>query len=96
MRGFCRFILRFQRNRSGVVAVITAMCLPIFIGFSALALDMSYAYWMRNQLQIAADSSALAGASQLEFDKATITAEAIQYAQINIDAQGRSSSSRLH
>ena len=84
MRTTGRLLRQFSRDRSGVVAVITAVSLPVFIGFSALAIDLSYAYWIRNQLQIAADSSALAGVSQVQLDEATVKAEAIIFAQFNM------------
>ncbi len=65
-----------------------AITLPALVAFSALAIDMSYAYWTRTQLQHAASAAALAGASQLNgpADTAiTVKAEAIAYANLNMD-----------
>ncbi len=39
--------------------------LVVFIGFTALAIDVGYMMVARNQLHNAADASALAGARQL-------------------------------
>ena len=79
-----RLLRQFSRDRCGVVAVMTAVSLPVFVGFSALAIDLSYAYLIRNQLQITADSSALAGVSQVQLDEATVKAEAMEFAQLNM------------
>jgi len=50
------------RNEDGVMAVVFAMCLPVFLVCAALAIDMGYAYWKRNIVQVDASVSALAGA----------------------------------
>ena len=51
------------RNEDGVMAVVFAMCLPVFLVCAALAIDMGYAYWKRNIVQVDASVSALAGSS---------------------------------
>lgn len=53
------------RDRRGVVAVIVTIMLPVFIGFAALAIDMSYARWTRTELQHTASAAALAGVLDL-------------------------------
>ena len=58
----------------------------MLVGFSALAVDMGYLYWMKNRLQVTADAAATAGASQLGVDEATVKAEAIAYAAKNLPA----------
>jgi Flp pilus assembly protein TadG len=55
-------ILTGQR---GVVLILVALSLFVLLGFAAFAIDFGYAYVVRNQLQNAADASALAGASVL-------------------------------
>lgn len=74
-------------DRRGAFAPMTALVLTIVIGFGALTIDMGYNYVMRNRLQVTADSSALAGASQLEFlpDQTLVVAEALDYADRNMD-----------
>lgn len=53
-----------QRQR-GSVAVLVAMLLPVFMGISGFAIDRSYAYLVRKQMQNDADAAALAGARRL-------------------------------
>jgi len=52
-------------DESGVIAIIFAIMLPVFIGFAALAIDMAYSYKVRNTTQVAASAASLAGVSQL-------------------------------
>jgi len=53
------------RDERGVVAVIFAIMLPVFVALAALSIDMSYAYKTRNVTQVTASAAALAGVSQL-------------------------------
>jgi hypothetical protein len=53
------------------------------IGFAGLAVDMSYFYAVRNQMQTSADSAALAGAIRMS-NVADMKMEAKKYAQMNI------------
>ncbi len=82
--GTKRGSLAMWRDQDGISAIVFAIFLPALVAFTALAIDMSYAYWTRTQLQHAASSAALAGASQLNVDEATVKAEAIVYANINL------------
>ncbi len=59
---------RFLNSRDGAVLVFVALGMTVFIGFTALSLDMGYAYWARTKLQIAASTGALAGALDLRDD----------------------------
>ena len=52
-------------DESGVIAIIFAICIPLFVGLAALAIDMAYGYKVRNTVQVAASAAALAGVSQL-------------------------------
>ncbi len=49
-------------NQKGAVIVIVAGLMVAFIGMAALGLDLGHLYLVRNELQNAADSGALAGA----------------------------------
>ena len=51
------------RRRRAIVAVKVAVMSTVLIGFAALSIDLSMMYLVRGELQAAADSSALAGAS---------------------------------
>lgn len=72
-----------RRGESGAVAVIVVLCLTVFIGFTALVVDMGYLYNVRRQLQAAADAAALAGCQELINGKieAEVLAEAEKYAE---------------
>ena len=52
-------------NESGVVFVLVLLFLPVMIGFMALAMDVGHYMVARNELQNAADATALAGANNL-------------------------------
>jgi Flp pilus assembly protein TadG len=54
-----------EPRRKGAAAVTVTISLPFLIGFAALSIDMGYLYNVQSELQAAADSSALAGASGL-------------------------------
>jgi Flp pilus assembly protein TadG len=53
------------RGRRGIAAVMFGIMLPVFIGLTALAVDVSVIALARNQLSTAADAAALAGAMKL-------------------------------
>ena len=50
---------------SGAVAVITAIALVVICGAAALAIDLGHLVSVKNELQIAAEASALGGARAL-------------------------------
>ncbi len=81
-----KFLKDFARSESGTVYVWVAAGLFAFVGMAALAVDMSFAYVLRNNLQIAADSAALAAVSQLP-DEAAGLAEAKAYAANNMSVE---------
>jgi type II secretory pathway pseudopilin PulG len=58
-------------DESGAIAIIAAITLPLFLGFAAIAIDLSHLYVVRNELQNAADAGALAGARVLYDDEGT-------------------------
>ncbi len=80
---FVRFFRDFRRNQQGNVLVILGVSLGVIAGVGGLAIDMSYAYVLRGQLQRTADAAALAGVSQLPDETAART-EALQYADQNM------------
>lgn len=55
-----RFLRQFRNDRSGVVALLFALCLVPFLGLVALSVDYGYALMVRTQLNNAADAAALA------------------------------------
>lgn len=52
-------------NNKGITIVLVAILLFVLVGFVGLALDVSYMYVVKGQLQNAADAGALAGAAKL-------------------------------
>lgn len=50
-----------ERSESGYVAVFVALCLPLFIGMCALAIDVANWHFRGQQIQKAADNASLAG-----------------------------------
>src|SRR4051812_30378538 len=64
MRGLLRRVGRL-RERRGIAAVMFGVLLPVFLGLTALAVDVSVIALARNQLNTAADAGALAGAMKL-------------------------------
>ncbi len=85
--GIRRCSLAVWHDQAGISAIVLAIFLPALVAFTALAIDMSYAYWTRTQLQHAASAAALAGASQLNAPtntEALVKAEAIDYANHNL------------
>lgn len=63
------------QHESGAVALVTALCLTIFMALLALVLDIGHLLNVRGELQNAADASALAGAQAfLPADSSAIVA----------------------
>jgi len=55
-----RLGLASTRHEKGVIAILIALLLPIIIGFGAFAVDFSYRFLVRSELQNAADATAIA------------------------------------
>ena len=60
------------QNNHGVTAIIVGITMTALIGFAALAVDLGHLYVVKNELQNAADSGALAGARVLYNDGGTV------------------------
>ncbi|MFC4172917.1 pilus assembly protein TadG-related protein [Microvirga sp. GCM10011540] len=63
LRALRASILGFVQDRSGNVAVTAALALPILLGGSGLGLEISYWYATQRLMQNAADSAAVAAAT---------------------------------
>ncbi|MGA9392128.1 MAG: pilus assembly protein TadG-related protein [Candidatus Sulfotelmatobacter sp.] len=61
------------RNESGQALIITIICLTVLLGFVGFAVDLGYMFYVKRQLQTAADSAALAGASILTSNTPTLS-----------------------
>ncbi|MDZ4738033.1 MAG: TadG family pilus assembly protein, partial [Rhodospirillaceae bacterium] len=73
----------FGADTRGAVLIYVTLAMAVFTGFSALAIDGSYLYLMKNRAQSAADAAALAGVSQLP-DEDAARLEAISFAEKNL------------
>ena len=91
-----RFRLRsFIHDREGAILAWVAIWLPILVGSAALAIDMAYGYWTRNETQVAASAAALAAVAKLVdvdeddvADDRVYQAEALEYAYRNMPSVG--------
>lgn len=70
---------QFLRDTGGVIAILTAMLLPVLIGFAAWAIDASLLLYRQERLQVAVDIGARAGAEVLR--RSGTEAEARAFAQ---------------
>ena len=57
-----------RRDESGQILLMTALMLPVLLGFAALAVDAGFALDLHKRLQTAADSAALAGAFAVDYE----------------------------
>lgn len=58
-------IRRLKSEEDGAVTIIVALLLVILFGFMGLAVDVSYAFYIKTKMQGAADAAALGAASSL-------------------------------
>lgn len=72
-----------RSDRRSVVAVWVALSIVPLLGIAALAVDMGYLYVVRNQLQVAVDAAALAGAIELQLDSEGVKDHVMAYAAKN-------------
>jgi len=68
------------RSRRGGVLVMSAVLMVALIGMVAFAVDLGYVVLVRTQLQVAADSSAMAAAASMGLPRAEMMAVAREYA----------------
>jgi hypothetical protein len=67
----------------GSVVVLVALCLAAVLGFAAVAVDVGYFVWQRQELQRVADAAALAGVQELPENPNGAVAVARDYAHRN-------------
>jgi Flp pilus assembly protein TadG len=58
-------LLKYYREKKGISLVLIALLLAVLLFFLGMAVDIAYMYFVKNQLQVAADAAALAGAANL-------------------------------
>jgi Flp pilus assembly protein TadG len=57
--------MRFKGDESGQVLVIVALCAAVLLGCMALAVDVGQIFYMKRQIQTAADAAAIAAALEI-------------------------------
>lgn len=78
-----RSVMPHKRSRKGIILVYAAFLMVVVLGFAALAIDIGYIALTKDQLQNAADASALAGAMRMKDGPATVRSAAIDIASRN-------------
>ncbi|MES2791546.1 MAG: pilus assembly protein TadG-related protein [Planctomycetota bacterium] len=78
-----RSVMPRQRGRKGVIVVYAAIMMVVIFGFAAFAIDVGYMALTVDQLQNAADASALAGAMRMRDGAATVRSAARDIASRN-------------
>lgn len=66
MRRIVQVARRRSRGEDGVVLVLLAVGMVVFLGVAAVAIDLGVAYASSRQMQNAADAAAMAGTQELE------------------------------
>lgn len=66
-------IRAFWKDQRGVAMILVAIMIPVLIGFSLLAIDMSRVNSLHNDLQKGVDAMALAAAAELDGNSDAIT-----------------------
>jgi Flp pilus assembly protein TadG len=56
---------KMLRNQRGAVAIMAAFAIPVFVGLTALSVDVGYVYHAQRALQATTNAAALAGAQQI-------------------------------
>ena len=80
-----RLITRFYRDRSGAIAIMVALLLPMMLGMVAITVDVGIWYAEKRGLQNTADAASMAGGSEIAngSSNATIVAAALADANRN-------------
>jgi Flp pilus assembly protein TadG len=58
-------LLKYYKEKKGISLVLIALFLAVLLMLLGVAVDLSYMYYVKNQLQVAADAASLAGAANL-------------------------------
>ncbi len=73
-----KFGIKFLDNRGIMLVWFALFMLPLLIIFAGLAIDIAYMYHAKNQLQVAADAAALAGAANLADGSVSVTQDSVR------------------
>lgn|GEM_PF-1979741 len=80
--------IKFGNNRGITIVWMALFMLPLLIMFAGLAIDLSYMYFVKNQLQVGADAASLAGVPKLtgENDDTTLNPNVLIQAEARQEA----------
>src|ERR1700749_4210839 len=81
--GFMTSFSQSAHSRRGVIAVFTAFLMIMMLAMVAFAVDVGYMMTQQAQLQVAADSAAMAAAANMSQTQATMTAAAQTFGAYN-------------
>jgi hypothetical protein len=59
-------LLKYYKEKKGISLILIALLIALLLFLLAMAVDISYMYFVKNQLQVAADAAALAGVVKLD------------------------------
>jgi len=67
--------MKIRKDESGSILAIVAICLPILMGFAGLAMDVGILFRARRNLQVVADSAAVAAALDYLYNNSASSAQ---------------------
>ena len=79
-----KWLQRRLRDQRGVVLVLVAMLMVVFLGMAAVAIDVGFLYQQKSKAQSAADAAALAGAQDLPGNATLAATDAQNYVASNM------------
>jgi hypothetical protein len=69
-----KMIIRYYKNQRGMTLILFALILVVLLMVAGLAVDISYMYRGKGELQAAADAAAIAGAARLDLTPTQVDA----------------------
>jgi Flp pilus assembly protein TadG len=79
---FSGCISRYIREKTGAIAVLFAILIPVLLGIAGMSLDYSQAYLVKQRLAQALDAAALAAVAS-STDEAEITQRVLEFFEVN-------------
>src|SRR5258707_9726648 len=78
-------ISRIRTCSAGAVAVVTAIVLPLLLGFGSLGVEVGHWYLSERQMQGAADAAAISAAAQWIADQNAGNTSSTTYQQVGVN-----------
>jgi Flp pilus assembly protein TadG len=81
----------FKKNTGAIIILVAGVLLFFLLSFLVVGIDFAYVYYVRGEVQAAADSASLAGAAKLDRTNSTVQTdarnEAVKFAGKNLAAK---------